>query len=63
MTNYQITKGDTVFTPFLGIGSEAYQAVKMERKAIGFELKESYYELAKKNIASAVDSKRQLSLI
>lgn len=56
-------KGDTVFTPFLGIGSEAYQAVKMERKAIGFELKESYYELAKKNIASAVDSKRQLSLI
>ena len=56
-------KGDTVFTPFMGIGSEVYQAVKMERKAIGFELKESYFELAKKNVSSAVDSKRQLSLI
>lgn len=56
-------KGDTVFTPFMGIGSEVYQAVKMERKAIGFELKESYFELAKKNVDSAVESKRQLSLI
>jgi hypothetical protein len=55
--------GDTVFTPFMGIGSEVYQAVKMERKAIGFELKESYFELAKKNVDSAVESKRQLSLI
>ncbi len=34
-------KGDTVFTPFMGIGSEVYQAVKMGRKGIGFELKES----------------------
>lgn len=40
-------KGDTVFTPFMGIGSEVYQAVKMERKGIGFELKESYFDLAK----------------
>ena len=56
-------KGDTIFTPFMGIGSEVYQAVKMERKAIGFELKESYFELAKKNVDSAVESKRQLSLI
>ena len=56
-------KGDTVFTPFMGIGSEVYQAVKMERKAIGFELKESYFELAKKNVASAVEAKAQLSLL
>ena len=56
-------KGDTVFTPFMGIGSEVYQAVKMERKAIGFELKESYFDLAKKNISMAVKSKAQLSLI
>jgi len=54
-------KGDTVFTPFMGIGSEVYQAVKMERKAIGFELKESYFDLAKKNVASAVALKSQLS--
>ena len=54
--------GDTVFTPFMGIGSEAYQAVKMGRKAIGFELKESYYDLAKKNLQSAVEEKKQISL-
>ena len=56
-------KGDTVFTPFMGIGSEVYQAVKMGRKGIGFELKESYYNLAKSNLKSAVVSKAQLSLV
>jgi len=56
-------KGDTVFTPFMGIGSEVYQAVKMGRKGVGFELKESYYDLAKKNLATCVENKKQLSLI
>ena len=56
-------KGDTIFTPFMGIGSEVYQAVKMGRKGIGFELKESYFDLAKKNIASCVENKKQLTLI
>jgi DNA modification methylase len=46
-------EGDTVFTPFLGIGSEVYQAVKMGRKAVGIELKESYFNAAVKNIKSA----------
>jgi DNA modification methylase len=55
-------KGDTVFTPFMGIGSEVYQAIKMGRKGIGFELKESYYDLAKKNVRSVVMEKSQLSL-
>src|SRR5699024_7907766 len=32
-------EGDTVFTPFLGIGSEAYQALRMHRNAVGIELK------------------------
>lgn len=54
--------GDTVFTPFMGIGSEVFQAVKMGRKGIGFELKESYYDMAKKNIASAVLEKSQSTL-
>lgn len=53
---------DTVFTPFLGIGSEIYQAIKMNRKGIGFELKESYFDLAIKNIKSAIEEKRQLSI-
>jgi DNA modification methylase len=50
---------DTVLTPFMGIGSEVYQAVKMNRKGIGFELKQSYFDLAKKNVAVAVESKAQ----
>lgn len=42
--------GDTVFTPFLGIGSEVYGAVTMGRKGIGCELKPSYFAQAKKNL-------------
>ena len=55
-------KGDTVFTPFMGIGSEVYQAVKMGRKGIGFELKESYFDLAKKNLAESLLLKNQSNL-
>lgn len=55
--------GDTVFTPFMGIGSEVFQAVKMGRKGIGFELKESYFDLAKKNLADVVELKKQLTLL
>jgi hypothetical protein len=56
-------KGDTVLTPFMGIGSEVYQAVKMNRKGIGFELKESYYDLAKKNLTDLKLIKNQVSLL
>ena len=45
--------GDTVLTPFLGIGSEVFCAVKMGRKGIGIELKPSYFAQAVKNIARA----------
>lgn len=55
--------GDTVFTPFLGIGSEVYQAVKMKRKGLGFELKEEYFEQAAKNCKAAADSLQQLSIL
>jgi len=44
--------GDVVLTPFLGIGSEAYCAVEMGRKAVGVELKRSYFDQAVKNIDS-----------
>lgn len=43
--------GDTVLTPFLGIGSEVYSAVKMGRKGLGIELKPSYFAQAVKNLA------------
>lgn len=44
---------DVVFTPFTGIGSEGYVALQTGRKFIGTELKESYYELAKRNLSDA----------
>lgn len=55
-------EGDKVLTPFMGIGSEVYQAVKMNRYGIGFELKDSYYEIAVKNINTAIQEKNQLQL-
>jgi len=55
-------KGDIVLTPFMGIGSEVYQAVKMGRKGIGFELKESYFDLAKANLKAVVSQKNQVGL-
>ena len=45
--------GDTVLTPFMGIGSEVYEAIKLGRKGIGFELKDSYFNEAVKNIKQA----------
>jgi hypothetical protein len=44
---------DIVLSPFAGIGSECYQAVKMGRKAVGCELKESYFKAAVKNLRVA----------
>lgn len=55
--------GDTVFTPFLGIGSEAYQSIKMHRKAAGIELKESYFGQAVKNCERAANAEEQLEFL
>lgn len=44
--------GETVLTPFMGVGSEVYGPVSMGRKAIGIELKESYYKQAIRNLAT-----------
>ena len=45
--------GETVFTPFMGVGSEVYSPVYLGRKGIGAELKTSYFRQAVKNIAQA----------
>ena len=55
--------GDTVFTPFAGIGSEVYSAVKLGRKGYGIELKPEYFKQAIKNMESIDNSKKQLSLL
>lgn len=44
--------GETILTPFGGIGSELYVAVKFGRKAIGCELKQSYWAQAVKNLTA-----------
>lgn len=55
-------EGDTVFTPFLGIGSEVYQSLLMKRKGIGIELKTSYYECAVRNCIAAEEKGEEISL-
>ena len=42
--------GEVVLTPFMGVGSEVFSPVSMGRKAIGIELKDSYYKQAIKNL-------------
>jgi DNA modification methylase len=48
--------GETVLTPFMGVGSEVYSAVAMGRNAIGVELKDTYYRQAVRNVAHALKS-------
>ena len=55
-------KGDVVLTPFLGIGSEVYGAIKLDRIGVGFELKESYFNEAIKNCKAIEQEKGQLTL-
>ncbi len=55
-------EGDTVLTPFGGIGSEVYQALKMNRKAIGFELKDSYFDVAVKNAKGVLEGRKQSTI-
>jgi DNA modification methylase len=43
-------EGELVFTPFMGCGTEVYSAVSMNRKAIGIELKDSYYKQSIMNL-------------
>lgn len=59
--NLWTNPGDVVLTPFLGIGSEAYVALELGRKAIGIELKPSYYQQAVRNCAG-VTAVEQLAL-
>jgi DNA modification methylase len=49
--------GETVLTPFMGVGSEVYEPVRLGRRAIGAELKPSYFRQAVKNLA-ALDDER-----
>lgn len=50
-------EGETVLSPFGGIGSEGFCALKMNRKSISIELKESYFYINAKNHKSIVEEK------
>lgn len=54
--------GETVLTPFMGVGSEVYGAVALGRKGIGIELKPSYYKQACQNVPLAVGKRPQEAL-
>lgn len=60
--NLWTNPNDIVLTPFLGIGSEVYQALKMGRRGIGIELKESYFNQAVKNCKLAIEDENQLRI-
>jgi len=50
--------GETVFTPFMGVGSEVYSPVVLGRRGVGVELKTSYYNQACRNVEAAAEGKR-----
>ena len=55
-------KGDTILSPFAGIGSEGYMSVKLERRFVGIELKQRYAEVAVRNLERALSTREQLGL-
>ncbi len=55
--------GEIVFTPFMGVGSEVYGAILNHRKAVGIELKPTYFSQAVENIKVAEQEARQEDLL
>ena len=60
--NMWCNKGEIVLSPFSGVASEGYVAIKTGRKYLGFELKESYYNQSIKNLQAAVLQTSQTEL-
>tara|TARA_Y100000310_G_scaffold50965_2_gene47048 strand:- start:5907 stop:7913 length:2007 start_codon:yes stop_codon:yes gene_type:complete len=55
--------GETVLSPFAGIGSEGYEALLRDRKFIGIELKQEYVAAAHRNLERAITKKSQMRLL
>jgi DNA modification methylase len=51
-------KGETVLSPFAGIGSEGYMSLKLGRRFVGIELKRSYFDVAVRNLRAAETTKQ-----
>jgi DNA modification methylase len=56
-------EGETVLSPFGGIGSEGFSALKMNRKSISIELKESYFTINAKNHKSCIEEKNSVLML
>ena len=56
-------KGDLVLSPFAGIGSEGYEAVRLGRRYVGIELKPSYARVAVRNLQAAAINRTQGTLL
>lgn len=54
--------GDLVLSPFAGIGSEGYEALRLGRRYVGIELKESYFQAATRNLERMASSRKQVTL-
>ena len=55
-------EGDTVLSPFGGIGSEGYESLRLNRNYIGIELKDSYYNQMQRNLKRMIADKMQPKL-
>lgn len=53
-------EGEVLFSPFGGIGSEGFEAIRMKRKAMLIELKDSYFNLGVKTLKSLVEEKNSV---
>lgn len=60
--NMWVNKGETVLSPFSGVASEGVVALRTGRKYIGIELKESYFEISKKNLDNENLKHKQITL-
>jgi len=54
--------GETILSPFMGIGSEGYQALRFGRKFVGIELKQSYFDVAVHNLKDAARQSNETDL-
>jgi len=48
-------RGETVLTPFMGVGSESVKAIELHRRTIGIELNERYFGVATRNVKAALE--------
>ena len=54
LINIASNEGDVILDPFMGVGSTGVAALEMNRKFIGLEIEESYFDAAEKRLKNAV---------